>query len=166
MQVGAAKESITVTGAAGAVQLSSAATGATIESHTVRALPLSTGNFLTLLALSAGANTDLFPSSNVGRGTVTLNVNGERPANNNFQLEGVNANDFNLPINDYVPIPNTDTVAEFQTQTSLYDVSQGRHAGGNAQRLLKSGTDHYHGNANECFRNKALNANIFLLTRA
>src|SRR6267378_3960396 len=50
-------------------------------------------------------------------GQVTINVNGQRPTNNNFQLEGVNANDVNLPVLDNVPLPNPDTIQEFKTQT-------------------------------------------------
>jgi Carboxypeptidase regulatory-like domain len=163
LRIGVVKQNVTVAGAAAAVQLNSAATGETIQAETVRNLPLSTGNFLTLLALSPGANTDLFPSSNVGRGTVTLNVDGERPANNNYELEGVNANDFNLPVTDNVPLPNPDVIAQFKTQTSLYDASQGRNGGGNIQVLMKSGTDHYHGDVYEFFRNDDLNANDFFL---
>jgi len=72
---------------------------------------------LTLLTLSAGANTELFDSAALGRGQVTINVNGQRPTNNNFQLEGVNANDVNLPVLDNVPLPNPDTIQEFKTQT-------------------------------------------------
>src|SRR5579875_522369 len=166
MKVGTVKQTITVSGAASPVQLTSAATGEAIESHTVETLPLSTQNFLTLLALSPGANTDLFPSSNVGRGSVTLNVDGERPANNNYQLEGINANDYNLPVTDNVPLPNPDAIAEFKTQTSLYDASQGRNGGGNIQVLMKTGTDKYHGDAYEFFRNEALNANDFFLNES
>jgi hypothetical protein len=166
MEIGTAKEAVTVEAAATPVQVTSATTGATIESHTIGNLPLSTGNFLTLLALSPGANTDLFPSSNVGRGVVTLNVNGERPTNNNYQLEGINANDINLPVTDNVPLPADDSLSEFKTQTSLYDASQGRNAGGNIQVLMKSGTNKYHADLYEFFRNNALNANDFFLNEA
>ncbi len=168
MSVGTLTQSITVSGTAAAVpvQLDSATTGETIGSHTVSTLPLSTRNFLTLLTLSAGANTELFDSAALGRGQVTINVNGQRPTNNNYQLEGINANDFNLPTLDNVPLPNPDTVAEFKTQTSLYDASQGRNGGGNIQVNLKSGTDKYHGDAYDFFRDRSLNANDFFLNRA
>jgi len=166
MEIGTPTEAVTVEAAATQVQVTSATTGETIESHTITNLPLATGNFLALLALSPGANTDLFPSSNVGRGSVTLNVNGERPTNNNYQLEGINANDINLPVTDNVPLPADDALSEFKTQTSLYDASQGRNAGGNIQVLMKSGTAKYHGDGYEFFRNNALNANDFFLNRA
>jgi len=48
-------------------ELTSATTGETIGAETASTLPLSTRNFLTLLTLSAGANTELFDSAALGR---------------------------------------------------------------------------------------------------
>jgi hypothetical protein len=165
MKVGTKQETITVETAAAMVQLATAATGQTIVADTATALPLSTRNFLGLLSLSSGANAEIFDSAALGRGQVSINVNGQRPTNNNYQLEGINANDVNLPILDNVPLPNPDTIAEFKTQTSLYDASQGRNAGGNIQVNLRSGTDKYHGSVYEFFRNDVLNANDWFLKR-
>src|SRR6266404_4365101 len=159
LAVGKGTETVTVHEVVLPVELTSATTGETIGAETASTLPLSTRNFLTLLTLSAGANTELFDSAALGRGQVTINVNGQRPTNNNFQLEGVNANDVNLPVLDNVPLPNPDTIEEFKTQTSLYDASSGRNGGGNVQVNLKTGTAHYHGDAYEFFRNNVLNAN-------
>jgi len=166
LSVGQVTETVTVHDVSPPVELTSAATGETISAETASTLPLSTRNFLTLLTLSAGANTELFDSAALGRGQVTINVNGQRPTNNNFQLEGVNANDVNLPVLDNVPLPNPDTIEEFKTQTSLYDASSGRNGGGNVQVNLKSGTAHYHGDAYEFFRNNVLNANDFFFNAA
>jgi hypothetical protein len=166
LSIGQGTETVTVKGVTVPVDLTSAATGETISAETASTLPLSTRNFLTLLTLSAGANTELFDSAALGRGQVTINVNGQRPTNNNFQLEGVNANDVNLPILDNVPLPNPDTIQEFKTQTSLYDASSGRNGGGNVQVNLKSGTAHYYGDAYEFFRNNVLNANDFFFNAA
>jgi hypothetical protein len=166
LQVGGITQEVSVTAAAVAVQTAAPTTGETLTAETVGTLPLSTRNFLTLLSLSAGANGELFDSANIGRGAVSVNVNGQRPVNNNYQLEGINANDVNLPQLDYVPIPNPQTIAEFKTQTAAYDASQGRNGGGNIQVSLKSGGNAYHGDAFEFFRNSVLNANDFFLNRA
>jgi hypothetical protein len=166
LTIGNVTETVTVHDVVVPVELTSATTGETIGAETASTLPLSTRNFLTLLTLSAGANTELFDSAALGRGQVTINVNGQRPTNNNFQLEGVNANDVNLPVLDNVPLPNPDTIQEFKTQTSLYDASSGRNGGGNVQVNLKSGTAHYHGDAYEFFRNNVLNANDFFFNAA
>ncbi|PYS57000.1 MAG: hypothetical protein DMF74_27185, partial [Acidobacteria bacterium] len=124
LKIGGVAETVTITAGAAPVQLNSATTGQTLGAETVTRLPLATGNFLTLLTLSTGANTELFQSDALGRGAVTINVNGQRPVNNNYQLEGINANEINLPILDNVPLPNPGTLREFKTQTSLYDASQ------------------------------------------
>jgi hypothetical protein len=164
LKVGAVTEAVTIEGGATTVQLSAPTTGQTIQN--VGDLPLSTRNFLSLLALSSGANSELADTTALGRGAVSINVNGQRPVNNNYQLDGINANDINLPQFDNVPLPNPQTVAEFKTQTSLYDASQGRNGGGNIQVALKSGTSSYHGDVFEFFRNDALNANDFFQNRA
>ena len=163
LKIGQISETVTVTEVLVPVELTSAATGQTISSYTVNNLPLATGNYFTLLTLSAGANTELFNATALGRGAVTINVNGQRPVNNNVELEGINTNDVNLPILDNVPLPNRYGIEEFKAQTSLYDASQGRNGGGNIQANLKSGTNGYHGSAWEFFRNDVLNANDWFL---
>ncbi|MBI4457019.1 MAG: TonB-dependent receptor [Acidobacteria bacterium] len=165
LKVGEITETVTVEGAAVAVQVSAPTTGRIIGPETVSQLPLSTRNFFALLTLSAGANSEMFDSAALGRGQVTVTVNGQRAANNNYQLEGINANDFNLPVLDNVPLPNPSTIQEFKTQTALYDASTGRNAGGNIQVTLKSGTEKYHGELFEFFRNDVLNANDFFNNR-
>ncbi|HEY8224687.1 MAG TPA: carboxypeptidase-like regulatory domain-containing protein [Pyrinomonadaceae bacterium] len=165
LKVGQITESVTVVEAASQIQLNSATTGQTLQSTTINNLPLATRNFLTLLTLSTGANTEMFQSDALGRGAVTINVNGQRPVNNNYQLEGINANDINLPILDNVPLPNPSTVQEFKTQTSLYDASQGRNGGGNIQVALKSGSNEFHGDLFFFLRNDKLNANDFFRNR-
>lgn len=166
LKIGQISETVVVTEVVTPVQLSSATTGEVIGPYTVSTLPLSTRNFLTLLTLSAGANTELFNSTALGKGDVTINVNGQRPVNNNISIEGINSNDVNLPIFANVPTPNPETIQEFKTQTSLYDASTGRNGGGNIQSNLRSGTNQYHGNAYEFFRNNVFNANDWFLNRA
>ncbi len=55
---------------------------------------------------------------------------------------------------------------EFIVQTSLYDASQGRNAGGNVEAVTRSGGSEFHGNVYEFFRNSRLNANDFFLNAA
>jgi hypothetical protein len=166
MQLGTVTDTVTVTDAATTVQLTNPTTGQTLGAQTVGQLPLATRNILNLLTLSPGANTEMQQTDALGRGAVTINVNGQRPSNNNYQLEGINANDINLPVLDNVPLPNPQTVREFKTQTSLYDASQGRNGGGNIQVALKSGTNEFHGDAFVFLRNNVLNANDWFLNRA
>jgi len=165
LEVGAPTQLVSVESTASEILVSTPTMGETITAHTVENLPLSNRNFFALLSLSAGTGTEFFDSTALGRGQVTLNVNGQRPGNNNYQLEGINANDLNLPILDNVALPNPDAIGEFKTQTSLYDASQGRNGGGDIQVGLRHGTGSYHGDGYDFFRDRSLNANDFFLNR-
>jgi len=148
------------------VDTTDATTGQAIESTTIRALPLATQNFQQLLTLSTGAQSELFAASHLGRGDVRIQVNGQREDNNNYLIEGVSVTDYNVAELTNTPLPNPDVVHEFKVQTSLYDASQGRNGGGNINAILKSGTNQFHGDVYEFFRNTALDANEYFLKQS
>jgi hypothetical protein len=146
-----------------AVETTTATTGQAIESKTIRELPLATQNFQQLLTLSAGAQSELNGSAQLGRGDVRIQVNGQREDNNNYLIEGISATDYNVAELTNTPLPSPDVVQEFKVQTSLYDATQGRNGGGNINAILKSGTKTFHGSLFEFFRNTSLNANEWFL---
>jgi len=145
------------------VDTSDATTGQAIESNTIRALPLATQNFQQLLTLSTGAQGELNKATGLGRGDVRIQVNGQREDNNNYLIEGISTTDYNVAELTNTPLPNPDVVQEFKVQTSLYDASQGRNGGGNINAILKSGTNTFHGDAYEFFRNTVLDSNEYFL---
>src|SRR5579864_8413193 len=145
------------------VETTTATTGESIESRTIRTLPLATQNFQQLLSLSAGTASELNASAQLGRGDVRIIVNGQREDNNNYLVEGITATDYNVAELTNTPLPNPDVVQEFKVQTSLYDASQGRNSGGNVNAILKSGTKEFHGDVYEFFRNDVLDANEYFL---
>ena len=145
------------------VDTSDATTGQAVESSTIRALPLATQNFQQLLTLSTGAQSELNKASQLGRGDVRIQVNGQREDNNNYLIEGISVTDYNVAELTNTPLPNPDVVQEFKVQTSLYDASQGRNGGGNINAILKSGTNTLHGDVYEFFRNTVLDANEYFL---
>ena len=145
------------------VDTSDATTGQAIEATTIRALPLATQNFQQLLTLSTGAQGELNAASQLGRGEVHLFVNGQREDNNNYLIEGISATDYNVAALTTTPLPNPDVVEEFKVQTSLYDATQGRNGGGNVNAIMKSGTNQFHGDVYEFFRNTVLDANEYFL---
>jgi Carboxypeptidase regulatory-like domain len=149
-----------------AVETTSATTGQAIEALTIRELPLATQNFQQLLTLSTGAQSELNASTQLGRGATKIFVNGQREDNNNYQIEGISATDYNVAQGTNVPLPNPDVIGEFKVQTSLYDASQGRNGGGNVNAILKSGSKSFHGDAYEFLRNDVLNANEYFQKRA
>src|SRR5579864_1657958 len=162
----AVQQKIEVQAEVQAVDTTDATTGQAIETETVRALPLATQNFQQLLTLSTGAQSELNAASQLGRGDVRIEVNGQREDNNNYLIEGVSVTDYNVAELTNTPLPNPDVVQEFKVQTSLYDASQGRNGGGNINAILKSGTNSIHGDVYEFFRNTVLDANEYFLKQS
>ena len=161
LKPGTVAEKVEITASVTTVETTNAATGQSIGTATVRELPLATQNYQQLLTLSAGAQSELNASAQLGRGNVRIIVNGQREDNNNYLIEGISATDYNVAQSTNVPLPNPDVIQEFKVQTSLYDASQGRNGGGNVNAVLKSGTKDFHGDLYEFFRNDVLNANEY-----
>ena len=161
----AVQEHVEVQAQVQAVDTTDATTGQAVESATIRSLPLATQNFQQLLTLSTGAQAELNAASQLGRGEVRIQVNGQREDNNNYSIEGISVTDYNVAELTNTPLPNPDVVQEFKVQTSLYDASQGRNGGGNINAVLKSGTNQFHGDVYEFFRNTVLDANEYFLNQ-
>jgi outer membrane receptor protein involved in Fe transport len=156
---------VTVTAEQPLVQTESSQVGRVIEETQIRQLPLPTRNFQQLLTLSPGTASSVSNNTELGRGDTTITVNGQRTTSNNVRINGIDANSIGTNSTPNIAVPATDSLQEFIVQTSLYDASQGRNAGGNVEAITKSGSNEIHGNVYEFFRNKALNSNDFFLER-
>ncbi len=153
-------ESVVVDGSVGpVVQSESSQLGRVVDSRTVAELPLATRNFTQILGLSTGTATYLPDNTAVGRNSQNISVNGGRVTNNNFQINGIDANSQGTNSAPSLSVPAPETIQEFKVQTSLYDATFGRSGGGNVQAVTKSGTNDFRGGVYEYFRNEALNAN-------
>jgi hypothetical protein len=159
-------QSVTVTVEAPMVQTETPARGNVVESDTLRQLPLATRNFQQLLTLTAGTSSSISNSSDLGRGDTAFNVNGQRTLSNAVVINGIDASSIGTGSTPNLAVPATDSLQEFIVQTSLYDASQGRNAGSVVAAVTKSGTNEFHGNLYEFFRNDALDANEFFLNGA
>ncbi|MDW8217130.1 MAG: TonB-dependent receptor [Acidobacteriota bacterium] len=161
----AASEVVNVSGEAPLIQADSAAHGRVVDERNIRQLPLPTRNFQQLLALSAGAASNVFNTAEVGRGDTAINVNGQRTTSNSILINGIDVNSIGTGSFANLAVPATDTLQEFIVQTSQYDASAGRNVGGIVAAVTKSGTNEFHGNAYFFLRDQALNANNFFLKR-
>lgn len=166
MVVGAVTESVTVDAAPPLVQTEGAQLGRVVDSRTVAELPLATRNFTQILGLSPGAATYLPDNTAVGRNSQNISVNGGRVTNNNFQINGVDANSMGTNSAPSLSVPAPETIQEFKVQTSLYDATFGRSGGGNIQAVTKGGGNDFHGGGYGFFRNARFNANNPFLTAA
>ena len=168
LEVGAVTQTVTVESNVETLQTQSSTLGTTVTGSNITSLPTSSRNYTEILTLSAGASASVNNASSFGKGTQDISVNGNDPGENNYQMDGVAINDVansgsanDSGIYTGVAIPNPDAIAEFKIQTSTYDASYGRNAGGNVNVVTKSGTNNFHGTAFEFLRNTVLNANEF-----
>ncbi|MBV8143332.1 MAG: carboxypeptidase regulatory-like domain-containing protein, partial [Verrucomicrobia bacterium] len=150
------------------LQTDDAALGRVIDRGTIVALPLVNRNYTQILGLTAGTNTDVVDATQLGAGSQEIRANGARSGDNNFMLNGVDANSYGANMTEPthysgggLAIPAPETIQEFKVQNSLYDAQYGRGAGANVLVETKSGTAELHGNAYYFGRNEALNANNF-----
>src|SRR6266481_530252 len=168
LTISGAKEQITVSADPPLLQTENATLGRVIDQETVVDLPLVSRNYTEILGLTAGINTDIVDATQLGAGTQEIRANGARSGDNNFMMNGVDANSYGSNITEITPfggagiaIPAPDTIQEFKVQTTLYDAQYGRGAGANVNVETRSGTAEFHGNAYYFGRNEALDANNF-----
>lgn len=165
LTVGPTSQVVQVQGQAPLLQTQDATTGRVIDQAAVHELPLPTRNYEQLLSLSPGTVSVLPNNTDLGEGDSDVDVNGQEDTGNNFQFDGTQVNIIGTNITP-VAVPSPDAIQEFIVQTSLYDATQGRNTGGNMDLVTKTGTNQFHGDAFEFFRNEALNANDFFLNRS
>ena len=101
--------------------------------------------------LSAGVAT----SGGLGAGTGP-SIGGQRPRNNNFEVEGVDNNSKTVT-GPQVFIPN-DAVQEFTLLQNQFQAEYGHSSGGQFNTIVKSGTNQFHGMLYDYLRNRDLNA--------
>ncbi len=160
LQVGASQEVVEVTSEAPQVDTTSTQLGAVINNRSVNELPLNTRDTYQFLQLQPGVqaqlgngNGSLFYGS---QDTGSVSVNGGRTRANNFSVNGGDANDqfVNLPTIQ----PSPDSVEEFRVITNTFDAEYGRNSGSVVNVITKSGTNGFHGDLFEYFRNTILDA--------
>ncbi len=172
LEIGAITETVDVQAVPELVQTNSSALGNVTDQRMVENLPLVTRNYTQILGLSPGVSGEVNNSASIGRGnssqaaaTGGYSTGGNSTNDNNFQMNGTEVNDLmgEGEISGGIPVPNPDSIEEFKVQTGQYDASYGRNAGANVDVVTKSGTNAFHGDVWEYFRNTALNANDYFL---
>lgn len=160
LKVGQASETVRVTEAPPLLQTQEASTGQVIGSEEVPNLPLNGRNFTFLAQLGAGMQSPQADTRG-NASTGAFSANGERPAQNNYLLDGIDNNSNNVDFlngTNYVILPPVDAIQEFKVQTGDYSAELGRAAGAVLNATVKSGTNSLHGDVFEFFRNDKLDA--------
>src|SRR5215510_13359789 len=150
-------ESVTVTGEAPLVNVSSSQLGGNIDSRQLSELPVNGRNFLDLTLLAPGARANHTDPGGLpvttALGTVQLNVDGLQVTNN--CCGGANRQ----------PSFGRDAIAEFQFISNRFDATQGRSSGAQVNVITKSGTNTAAGTFSGYFRHDSLNAEDFVQHR-
>ncbi len=177
LQPGSQEQTVTVQAETDILQSESSALGRVADQQVVESLPLVTRNYTQIIGLSPGVTTSVTNAGNLGRGNGGIStvlgasatqVHGQRPYDNNFQINGLSATDYQSSDTESggVAIPNPDSIQEFKVQTGQYDASFGPAAGANVDLVTRVGGNQFHGSLFEFLRNDVFNANDFFFNRA
>jgi hypothetical protein len=169
LRIGQVTEQVQVTSEAPAVQLASSSLAATVESNTVRELPLNGRDWASLAQLQPGvavvhSQDKITNPGGHARGLGTqMSINGARPTQNSYRLNGLIVNDYSNagPGNALGQNLGVDAIQEFSVLTSNYSSEYGYTSGGVINAISRSGTNQFHGSAYEFLRNNALDARNF-----
>src|SRR5579871_654825 len=160
LKVGAVSEQVQVEASAALVETQSTSVGSVVENQRIVDLPLNGRNPQDLLLLAApavstgnaGANGRVYPGA-------TISVAGSTTMSVLYELDGVDHS--SLESYTPLPIPFPDALQEFKLETSSMPARYGHHSGAVANIVTKTGTNDWHGDAFEYFRNGDMNARNF-----
>jgi hypothetical protein len=154
LEIGEVSDKVTVEGEAELVQTEKGSVESIVEQKQILELPLSGRNPVELVRLVPGMR---YLGQDGAQGERAFRVQGlgARDDMNEFQVDGMNSNA--AMDEGGIAVPNVDTIAEFNIETSNFSAEHGR----NPIQILsvtKSGTNQFHGSAWEFIRNDALDA--------
>jgi hypothetical protein len=169
LQVGEVAQTVEVTSQTPQVELESSSISAEVSSTTIRELPLNGRSWTDLAKLQPGvAAIETQHALGVGpeRGNRgfgdQITVDGARPQQNNYRLDGISINDHQNGAGSVIGGNlGVDAIQEFSVLTSNYSAEYGRTSGGVVNAITRSGTNQFHGGAYEFLRNSALDARNF-----
>ena len=153
LTVGANNEVVQVNAAAVQVDTSEMQLNNVINSQQMEELPLIGRNFTALELTLPGvqASSDRFG---------TYSVSGAQTQQSSFLINGADTND--IALNTLAVAPNLDAIDQFNLIEGPLNAEYDRNSGGIVSATIKEGTNHFHGDAFEFYRDTFLNtANFF-----
>ncbi len=155
MELGATSETITVEANLAQVETTSMQLGTIVSGKQIVDLPLNGRNWTQLMQLQPGvqAASDRFGTAGTQGGYST---NGAESQQNSFLINGTDSND--ISINTPLVIPSPDAIGEFDLVTSTINPEYGRNSGAIVNAAIKNGTNQFHGDVFEFYRDTFLDA--------
>ncbi len=154
LKVGQVSETVEVTAAPPEVQTATSSVSSTVDSRTVRELPLNGRDWASLATLEAGVTevpNQVTASFNANKGNRgfgdQLTDSGHRPNENAYRFNGLSINDYSnaAPGGPTGLNLGVDAVQEFSVITTGYTAEYGRTSGAIINAITKSGTNQFHG---------------------
>jgi outer membrane receptor protein involved in Fe transport len=158
LDVGAATESITVSGAPPLLETDRAAVSTDLSAGQVENLPIVNRNFTQLELLLPGSARMPWQHGQTEnpQGGIQINTNGQLFSGTNFMIDGMDNTD---PVLGIIMInPPIDSVQEFKGTTSNFNAEFSQAGGSVVQVQTKSGTNTFHGSLFEFLRNDVFQA--------
>jgi len=164
LEISAERESVLVEGDAPLVSAAASDWGGLVPSENLENLPLNGRDLFELAKLEPGAVLPPSARNGIAQGFgLQISVNGSRPDQNSFQIDGVFVNDAasTAPASASGDVLGLETVREVRLTTNPFDAAQGRTVGGAFTAVSRSGGNDIHGSLYEYFRNDKLDARNF-----
>src|SRR5437773_1494227 len=164
LDVGQVKNQVEVVADANPINLTSAAVSGLVNDKEIRDLPLNGRSFQQLALLQTGVTAALAAGNDVvGGRTPKISINGARPEQNNFLLDGTDINNVynKTPGSSAGVLLGVEAVLEFQVLTNSYSAEFGRSAGGVINAVTRAGSNQLHSSLFEFLRNSDLDAKNF-----
>ncbi len=152
LQVGSEAQTVTVQASAVQVDTTNMQLNNVVGSQQIVDLPLIGRDFTQLEQILPGvqASSDRFGS---------FSANGAQTQQSSFLINGTDTND--LPLNTISFRPSLDAIQEFNLITSSLNPEYSRNSGAIVSATIKNGTNHFHGDAFEFYRDTFLNTHNF-----
>jgi hypothetical protein len=167
LQVGDVSQVVTVPTNGDLIELSNVSIDHVVDLSMVQQTPLNGRNFLELALRVPGSVTPpqgAFSAAPMrGLGALAINTGGNREETVNYLVNGITLN--NLTFSSISFQLSVDTIQEFKVDNSTFSAEYGQSAGAVVNVATRSGSNDFHGEGFEFFRNDALDArNFFELT--
>ncbi|HMB27931.1 MAG TPA: TonB-dependent receptor [Blastocatellia bacterium] len=164
LTIGQIETTVIVEGEATTVNTVSAALSGLVTKQEIRDLPLNGRSFQQLALLQTGVTPALAAGNDpVGGRTPKISINGARPEQNNFLLDGTDINNVynKTPGSVAGVLLGVEAILEFRVLTNAYSAEFGRSAGGVINAVTRSGQNRFNGSLFEFHRNSAFDAKNF-----
>jgi hypothetical protein len=170
LTVGEVSQTVEVTGAAPAIETENATLSGNVQSAQIVELPLNGRDWASLATLEPGVVSVRFhesveqPGGNLRGLGNQMTIDGNRPTQNVYRLNGIIVNDYSNagPGNVLGASVGVDAIQEFTVLTSNYSAEYGFTSGGVINAVTKSGTNQFHGSLYEFLRNAAFDSSNYI----